>query len=47
MKFVRKRETGKDVIIVPNHKVLRRGTLNDILKKIDVRIVDNLKELMK
>ena len=47
MKFVCERYTGKEIIIVPSHKALRKGTLNDILKKIDVRIIDSLKELMK
>jgi len=32
---------------VPNHKVLRKGTLNDILKKVDLREIKDLKELMK
>ena len=47
MKFVRERDTGKEIIIVPNHKVLQKGILNDILKKIDVRTIDSLRELMK
>ncbi len=33
--------------IVPNHKVLRKGTSNDILKKVDLREADDVKELMK
>ncbi len=47
MKFVRERDTGKETVIVPNHRVLRKGILNDILKKIDVREISGLKELMK
>ena len=47
MKFVRERDTGKEIIIVPNHKVLQKGILNDIFKKIDVRAIDSLRELMK
>ena len=47
IKFVRERDTGKDIIIVPNHKILKKGTLNDILKRIDVRAIESLKELMK
>ena len=47
MKFVRERDTGKEVVIVPNHKTLRKGALNDILKKVDLRVGDDLKELMK
>lgn len=46
MKFVRERDTGKEVVIVPNHKVLRKGTLNDILKKVDLREIKSLRELM-
>lgn len=30
LKFVRERNVGKEIIIVPNHKVLRAGTLNGI-----------------
>lgn len=47
MKFVRERDTGREIIIVPNHKVLRKGTLNDILKKVDLREIKSLKDLMK
>lgn len=47
MKFVRERDMRKEIIIVPNHKILQKGTLNDILKKIDARSPDRLKELMK
>lgn len=46
MKFVRERDMRKEIIIVPNHKVLQKGTLNDILKKADIRS-DDLKEFMK
>ena len=38
MKFVRKRNGEKEIIIVPNHKVLRKGTLHNILKKLNLRI---------
>ena len=47
MKFVRERDTQKEIIIVPDHKVLQKGTLNDILKKVDLRTGDDLKRLMK
>ena len=47
MKFIREQGDTREVIIVPNHKVLRKGTLNDILKKIDMRSVDDLNELMR
>ena len=46
MKYVRDENGVREVIIVPNHKVLRKGTLHDILKKANIR-ADNLKELMK
>ncbi len=46
MKFVRERDMRKEIIIVPNHKVLQKGTLSDILKKTDIRN-DDLNELMK
>jgi predicted RNA binding protein YcfA (HicA-like mRNA interferase family) len=47
MKFVRQHDIRKEIVIVPNHKMLRKGTLNDILKKIDIHSVDELKKLMK
>ena len=47
MKYVREQNGAREVIIVPNHKVLRKGTLHDILKKINVSTIDGLKELMK
>ena len=47
MKYVREQSGTREVIIVPNHKVLRKGTLHDILKKINLRTVDDLKDLMK
>ena len=47
IKYVREQNGAREVIIVPNHKVLRKGTLHDILKKINVRTIDDLKELMK
>lgn len=47
MKFIRERDMRKEIIIVPNHKVLRKGTLNDILKKADLRLGDDLDRLMQ
>ncbi len=46
MKFERK-ETGypREVITIPNHRVLRKGTLNNILKKLKIDI-QKLKELL-
>ena len=35
----------KKSVIVPNHKELRKGTLNNILKKADLTI-ESLKELI-
>jgi predicted RNA binding protein YcfA (HicA-like mRNA interferase family) len=46
VKFERKLPGGgKDIIIVPDHKVLRKGTLNGILKEIKLDI-KKLKELL-
>ena len=45
IKYVRERDIGKDIVIVPNHRVIRKGTLNTILKKIDVDVA-TLKELL-
>ncbi len=36
MKFVKKHSYGKEVIIVPNHKTLRPGTLANILRKLNL-----------
>lgn len=47
MKFVRERDIKREILIVPNHRVLSKGTLNDILKAIDVHDLDDLKKLMK
>lgn len=38
MKFVRVEDGRKEIIIVPNHKVLRKGTLDSIVKKLNMRI---------
>lgn len=45
MKFVRERDMRKEIVIVPDHKVLQKGTLNDILKKVDLRNIDDLRKL--
>lgn len=45
MKFVRKRGEGKEIIIVPNHKTLRKGTLNNMVKKLNLSIRE-LKKLL-
>ena len=36
----------KITIIVPNHKIIRPGTLNNILKKVGIS-KDRLKEILK
>lgn len=45
MKFIRKFNNRKEIIIVPNHKVLRKGTTNNIVKKIDLSI-EELKKFL-
>lgn len=45
MKFVRVREVRKDVIIVPNHKNIRTGTLRSILNELPLE-TDDLLELL-
>lgn len=45
MKFIKKHSYGKEVIIVPNHKVLRPGTLVNILRKLNLD-AEKLKELI-
>ena len=46
IKFVRRKfDQSKEIIIIPNHKVLRKGTLHNILKKVDLSI-EKLKELL-
>lgn len=39
MKFVRKTDLGTETVVVPNHQVLRKGTLHSILKylKLDLK----------
>lgn len=45
MKFVRKYHENKEIIIVPNHRTLRKGTLNNIVKKLNLSIRE-LKKLL-
>lgn len=45
MKFVKKHSYGKEVIIVPNHKTLRHGTLANILGKLNLD-AEKLKEMI-
>ncbi|MBI2591541.1 MAG: type II toxin-antitoxin system HicA family toxin [Candidatus Brennerbacteria bacterium] len=45
MKFVKQHLYGKEIIIVPNHKILRPGTLMGILGKLNLN-GEKLKELL-
>lgn len=36
IKFVKNSKFNKEIIIIPNHKTIRKGTLNNILKKINL-----------
>lgn len=38
IKFIRTHFLGKEIIIVPNHKILRPGTLANILGKLNLSI---------
>jgi len=38
IKFIREYEYGKETIIIPNHKVLRPGTLHSILKQLNLDV---------
>ena len=44
MKFVRNMQYGKEVVVVPNHKTIRKGTLHNILKqlKLDIKQLNKL-----
>lgn len=45
MKFVKRHSFGKEIVIVPNHKALRPGTLANILGKLNLN-AEKLKELI-
>lgn len=45
LKFVRLHGGVKEVIIIPSHKVLRKGTLRGIFKQLSLDI-ESLKELL-
>jgi len=45
MKFEKKMEYGKEIIVMPNHKFMRVGTLYNIMKKLNLNI-ETLKELL-
>lgn len=44
MKFIRNTSYGEEVVVVPNHKIIRKGTLGSILKHLNLDI-DKIKEL--
>lgn len=45
MEFIRKHDSGKEIIVVPNHNILRKGTLNDIVKRLNLSI-EEFKKLL-
>lgn len=45
MKYIRLHDDAKEIIVVPNHKVLRKGTLGGILKQLNIT-VETLKDLL-
>lgn len=45
LKFVRLHGEVKEVIIVPNHKIIRKGTLRGILKQLNLNI-EKLEKLL-
>lgn len=40
MKFTRFVFGREETIVIPNHKILRKGTLNDILAKLNMSVVE-------
>ncbi len=38
MKFIREHRDGREIIVVPNHKILRKGTISGILKQLNLDI---------
>jgi len=45
MKFSRLHDGAKEIIVVPNHKTLRKGTLGGILKHLNITL-EKLRDLM-
>lgn len=45
VKFIRMRGNFREIIIVPDHKILKKGTLNGILKRLRLSKKD-LKNLL-
>ena len=44
MKFIRTVYSRREIVVVPNHKALRKGTLLGILKQVNLSI-EKLREL--
>lgn len=44
IKFTRAVTGSKEIIVIPNHKVIRKGTLRGILKRLNLDL-EKLKEL--
>ncbi len=45
MKFVRNINLSKEIMIVPNHKILKKGMLGNLLKQLKLS-VEGLRELV-
>ncbi|MBI2633465.1 MAG: type II toxin-antitoxin system HicA family toxin [Parcubacteria group bacterium] len=45
MKFERASSLGREIIVIPRHKVIKKGTLHGILKKLHLTI-DELKRMV-
>jgi len=45
LKFARNTSYGEEIIVVPNHKIIRKGTLHSILKHLNLDI-HKIKELL-
>lgn len=38
IKLIRKINSSKEIIVIPNHKIIRKGTLKNILRILDLKI---------
>ena len=45
IKLIKKSIYGKEIVIIPNHKAIRKGTLKNILNKINLSLEQLLKLL--
>lgn len=45
LKFARDASYGEEIIVVPNHKIIRKGTLHGILKHLNLD-AHRIKELL-